>query len=259
MTAGILLFAHGLGTVDYGSMAIECARRLKQFVDLPVSVVTDLDINDDVFDSVITHSARSGGLRHWPGTDTTQQWFNVGRSDAFDLSPYDTTILIDSDFLVNSSQLELLVQDTRPFLCHRSHVNLPDAAVQYTPVGKTRTPMAWATVVKFDRSDFSRDVFDIWKMVETNYAHYAAMFGFTSRPFRNDYALTLALLLISGNEVCDEVEIKWPLINVTTGHDVVINGSQIEITYQTMVDQELKRKRISVQGQDVHMMDKRYL
>jgi len=41
MTKGILLFAFNNGTVDYYKMAVATAKRANQFLNLPVSVVTD--------------------------------------------------------------------------------------------------------------------------------------------------------------------------------------------------------------------------
>lgn len=258
MTAGIVLFAHGSGTIDYGALAVACAQRCRRFLDLPIAVVTDQDLDTSHFDHVINGSAQSGGQRHWPGTGITQEWFNVGRSRAYELTPFDTTLLIDSDYRVSSDQLLTLAASPRPFLCHRRHMDLPDARVKSTTVGKTRTPMAWATVVKFDRGEISSNIFQAWQMIQENYQHYAAMFGFRSRPFRNDYALTLALLLMSGNRILQDVEIPWPLINVTPGHDLDLDD-RVSMTYRTMIDREQKDRRISMTGLDLHVMDKRFL
>lgn len=258
MTTGLLLFAHGQGQIDYVRLAQTCADRCRRWLDLPIAVVTDHAIDASAFDHVIVQAAGSGGQRHWPGTGITQEWFNVGRSGSYDLTPFDRTLLLDSDYRVDSDQLKLLALDDRPFLCHRRHMDLPDTTVKLTAVGKTRTPMAWATVVKFDRHDFSAGVFAAWQMIEKNYTHYAAMFGFKSRPFRNDFALTLALLMMSGHAITPDVEIAWPLINITTGHDLVM-GTQVEMTYNTMVDREFKARRLSMSGLDLHVMDKRWL
>ena len=56
MTRGILLFAFQ-SSFDYISLTIKTATRLKHYVDLPISVVTDsaeLLVSSGLFDQIIT-------------------------------------------------------------------------------------------------------------------------------------------------------------------------------------------------------------
>ena len=61
MTKGVLLFAFNNGTVDYYKMAVATAKRANQFLNLPVSVVTDNTVNPDnynyTFDNVFIETA----------------------------------------------------------------------------------------------------------------------------------------------------------------------------------------------------------
>ena len=61
-------------------------------------------------------------------------------------------------------------------------------------------------------------------MVEKNYHHYANIFGFDPRKFRNDFALSIALLLANGNTIPTQCDIPWPLFNV---------DPDIKVTLQT--------------------------
>ena len=83
--------------------------------------------------------------------------------------------------------------------------------------------MWWATVVVFDKSQFSKDVFSMWQMVEQNYHHYANVFQFDGRKFRNDYALSIALLVANGNTVPEHCNIPWPLVNVEPAIEVSLD------------------------------------
>ena len=53
MTKGVLLFASNNKSVDYVKQATFLAKRIRKYMDLPTSIVTDTDIESDVFDYVI--------------------------------------------------------------------------------------------------------------------------------------------------------------------------------------------------------------
>ena len=55
MSKGVLLFAFNNESINYIKQAIFCANRIKKYLDLPVSLVTDINVTEvkDHFDSVI--------------------------------------------------------------------------------------------------------------------------------------------------------------------------------------------------------------
>ena len=110
--------------------------------------------------------------------------------------------------------------------------------------------MWWATLVIFDRTDFVRDVFDVWKMVENNYYHYANLFGFDARQFRNDFALSIALLLCNGNTIADQCNIPWPLFNV---------DKEIQVDFDGKWWLKHTTRRMCIQNTDLHIMGKQSL
>jgi hypothetical protein len=85
-------------------------------------------------------------------------------------------------------------------------------------------------------------------MVESNYQHYANVFGFDARKFRNDYALSIALLIANGNTVPEQCAIPWPLVNV---------DPNIEVTLD--VDKWSIDKEFYTSNQDLHILGKSYL
>ena len=50
---GVLLFAYNNGITDYFEMAVRTAKRVKQFLNLPVSVVTDLSTDIEKYENVL--------------------------------------------------------------------------------------------------------------------------------------------------------------------------------------------------------------
>ena len=64
MSKGVVLIANNNGTVDYVKQAIYCAGRIKKYLNLPVTLITDSEdyvskIAHDVFDKVISTDYRN--------------------------------------------------------------------------------------------------------------------------------------------------------------------------------------------------------
>ena len=259
MTTGAVIFAQGSGKINYIAIAERAARQIHQYLDLPVTLITDQPVNNPVFDQIVTASAQSGGQRHWPGTDFTADWFNIGRSRAFELSPYDTTLLLDADYWVYSDSLNLIVNSPQSFQCHSTYIGLTLKHDRTCYFGKAHVPMWWATVIKFDRNERSQDIFTSWQMIEKNYHHYASLFGFDPNPFRNDYALSLALLLMSGNQQPADVSIPWPLLNIEPGNHIELDQTRLTLTFNRVTTGELKSFKMTLNNMDIHVMDKKFL
>jgi len=244
MTIGALLFAFD-SEIKYTTMAIECARRIKQYLNIPVSLVTDAKLDVDTFDQQIIVQKPSNKNRHRGRT-----WYNFGRHNALDYTPYARTLLLDTDYMVNSKNLVTLLESNQPLLAHKTVQKVFKEKTYIETFGTKNTQMWWATVLIFDKGDFSKDVFDVWKMVEQNYYHYANIFGFDPRKFRNDYALTIALLLSNGNTIPTQCNIPWPLFNV----DI-----DIDVNYDGRWWLEHTTRRICVKNTDLHIMNKTFM
>ena len=259
MTVGALLFAFD-SEIKYTKLAVECAKRIKQYLDIPVTLVTNIKLDTDIFENQILVTKPDGkNKRYWTDTGEVTSWYNFGRNSAIDLTPYDRTLLIDIDYIVNSDSLLSLLNCTQPFLCHQyiHSANLPKC--QIVTLGSKNTQMWWATVVVFDKSVFSQDVFDCWKMVEQNYKHYANLFGFDYNNFRNDFALSIALLLANGNNIPDQCDIPWPLLTAAADIPVTYKDNTWWIEYKVHERGKLIPKKISLKNQDIHVIGKSYL
>lgn len=259
MTVGALLFAFD-SEIKYTKLAVECAKRIKQYLDIPVTLVTNIKLDTDIFENQILVTKPNGrNKRYWTDTGEVTSWYNFGRNSAIDLTPYDRTLLIDIDYIVNSDSLRSLLNCTQPFLCHQYVHNADLSKCQIITLGSKNTQMWWATVVVFDKSVFSQDVFDCWKMVEQNYKHYANLFGFDYNNFRNDFALSIALLLANGNTIPDQCDIPWPLLTADADIPVTYKDNTWWIEYKVHERGKLIPKKISLKNQDIHVIGKSYL
>ena len=101
MKRGALLFAFNNDAIDYYTMAVKTAKRINHFLNLPVTIVTDKTTpnNNYQFDKVINVAGDLSNFRD------EKIWINKGRYQAYQFSPYDETLLLDTDYLVNSDKL----------------------------------------------------------------------------------------------------------------------------------------------------------
>lgn len=243
MSTGALIYATD-GDIAYTKIAHECALRVEKYLDIPSTIVSG--------SGVVT------GNRAWADCDKPVAWSNSGRCNALNDSPYDRTLLLDADYWIASDCLTSVLRSKGHFYAHNNRMYINEQLSKIETFGTLKTPMWWATVCVFDRSEFSQDVFSAWQMIEQNYSHYANLFQFTRKPFRNDHALSMALLLANGGEYPD-CAIPWPLINVPDSCDIDLANNKWTLGYTVYENDQHKHKRITVENQDLHIMGKRNL
>lgn len=259
MKNGVLLFAHNTINYDYYSMAKHCAERVNYFLDLPVTIITDTEtFNNDTthkFDKIIfVEPNDSNQLRN-------KVWINKGRYLAYEISPYDNTILLDVDYVINSKQLLTTFDFVTDICAHNTvqYVNFYDYKQEFLSNYSHQT--FWATVITFKKTLKSKQVFDCMEMIENNYSHYGYIHNFMPTQFRNDYALTLALDIVNGHlfNHCDVI--PWNLLHVGKIHEFYKNNNSTICTDFTAVfDKTIygrtKQEYITIQDIDFHMLDK---
>ena len=257
MTRGALIFAFNNEATDYIAMARWAAQNIRRHLDIPVAVVTD-DPMAQGFDQVIYLDPEGNNSRHFSDYDATVTWHNESRVDAYDLSPWDETLLLDADYIVASDCLRTLFDLDQDFLAHRwandiTGLNDFDGLNYF---GRARMPMWWATVVSFRKTNHARHIFEIMEMVKKNWQHYRDLYGIPRATYRNDHALSIAINTVNGHTL-DHPSIPWPLSSLTPEHRLVQTSKDIyRIDYN---DSENRTKYISVSQKDFHAMGKKHL
>lgn len=259
MTRGALLFAFNTETVDYYSMAIATAKRIKHFLGLETSVITDRNTNlaqyDYQFENVFFVDSDKSN------TKNKKIWINKGRFQAYDLSPYDETLLLDTDYLINSSMLLKLFDICEDYLCPNKTLFLMRDTDQEL-VSPTSYPTLWATVILFKKTNKSKQLFESIKMIQNNYKHYAELYGMYSLQYRNDYALTIAHRIIHGHIENKTCYIPWSLVHVDQEIEVFKETNDLFNTCYKMVSSKYlngknKKQYILVKDTDFHCLSKK--
>jgi len=257
MSKGAVLFAFNSEKFDYYKMAVSTAKRIKYFLNLPTTIITDEKSNqhNQIFEKTIVIEPDRDNFRDWG------QWINKGRYMAYNLSPYDETLLLDTDYMVNSNKLLSVFDYYDDFCCHNktSFLMVPSAAQEVLSTHSFNT--LWATVVFFKKTNRAKQIFDCLEMIQKNFQHYSNLHGFVAGTFRNDYALTLALRIANGHSDNQQDIIPWNLVHV--GKNIHIyrdNDTEYNTEYTVMYDNwqrgKIRKEYITVKDFDFHVMNK---
>lgn len=246
---GVVVFAFNSSTVDYVKIADQTSRLIDTNLKLPITLITDKDADPKFnYDHVIKVDSRSGNLRTGANGELIE-WKNFDRYLAYKFSPYDTTILVDCDYLVlDDSLLKLLTNNFDYKLMHNSHGH---NGPLYQIMGTISPPFVWATLVLFNKSSLSKQYFDLVGRIQRNYAYYSTLFNCTGS-YRNDYAFAMANIILNGYNLNEHQGIPWSMFTMEGGVKL------IEIKNNFLIFRNDSTANV-VARQNVHVMDKKFL
>ena len=257
MTTGALIFAFNNKQTDYVSMAAWSAKNIHRHLGIPVAVVTDYENPLGDFDYVINAQAHGGGQRYFSDYDTNVTWHNTNRMDAYTLSPWDQTLVLDADYVVASSHLSSILKSCQDFLCYRwaQDVTGLQTFKDLNYFGNHRMPMWWATVMMFRRGNSAELLFDTMQMVRDNWTHYRNLYKNPVATYRNDHALSIALNILNGHTLCVDA-IPGTLASLTPEHRLTqLDEDSYRVDFLTPD----KKSRWIMLTQDFHAMGKQQL
>lgn len=204
MSKGVLLFAHNNEQVDYGLMAYWCATRIAKHLAVDVTLVTDLataskldSIKSDwrsAFDNIIMQESQATHTKRYGNADNQLTFHNLDRIDAYDLTPYDETILIDTDIVLQTATLSKLWGSDQDFIvCDRSTDLYGQTPDEFRWASDRSIKFYWATVFYFKKSKDSELFFNTCKWVKSNYNWLSYAYELPVSPVRNDFIWSIAL------------------------------------------------------------------
>lgn len=217
---GILMFAHNNDEIDYFKLAVVNSFLIQKHLGIEnITVVTDShsfeyakeNLGEDVINSAINNivicekdrNFKRANIRIYKDTSHTAKnlsFYNVNRCDAYDISPYDETILIDADYLVLSDTLNQCWGHNEELMMNWKWQDVMferkfDSLDRLNDLGIT---MYWATVVYFRKTSYVESFFNIVKHVKDNSQFYRDLYKWKGRLYRNDYSFSVAAHTMSG-------------------------------------------------------------
>lgn len=237
---GIVAFAVNTSTTDYVGIAQQTLRLASHTLNLPHTLITE----DYIAEYVCT------GTRYDIDSDEFVEWKNMGRNAAYDLSPYEETLVIDADYLIQDRNLLKIFESSWDYTLMRKARSLNDQPLPDL-MGVHSLPYVWATVFAFRKTDRARRFFNLVNRIQRNYHYYRELFKVESRIYRNDYAFAMADIILNGFQL-NQPSIPGPMLNVTQTIDsITVNNSSIVIKDPTTA--------YVVPRMNMHIMSKQYL
>ena len=214
------MFAHNNEEIDYLKLATINAYLIKQNCDVhDITVVTNQHsydytvgelgkefVHNAISNIVITEKDKNfkrANNRLYKDTSHTSKplpFYNVDRCDAYKISPYDETLLIDADYLILSNSLNSCWGHNNELMMNWSYQDI--MSERDDPTLKRLSPsgitMYWATVVYFRKTDFAEQFFKTVEHVRDNREYYQDVYKWPGNLYRNDYSFSVAAHMMGG-------------------------------------------------------------
>lgn len=272
MSKGIVLFAQNNHTIDYIKQAIFCAKKIKKHLNLPVALITDnknyLEETYPFYNKYIEHvitipwkECNQKRTFH-DGTMSNRklEWRNHDRSTVYNLSPFDETIVMDTDFLIGNNILSNTFTTEEDFLIYRKTTDLnydrPDAH-RFNKISDRSVDMYWATVFYFKKTEKMKIFFDLVEHIKDNWLYYRLVYQIPEVMYRNDFSFSIAIHILNGHQ-----RTSWPKVMpgrlwLTTDSDVLIKMN--DETYTFLLDKKDWQGHYNVstiKDANIHVMNK---
>jgi hypothetical protein len=212
MTKGILVFASNNSHVDYVKQAYFLAQRAKEYLGLPTTIVTDsgkylrtvYEDADTVFDNVIpvaykltdnVKAFNDGAL-----ASKRLEWKNDLRPKSYEMSPYDETLVLDTDVVISNNSFLKCFDNHHDLLMYKDCVDITgiDRGKEFETISDTSVDFYWATVIFFRKSETNKVFFDLVQHIQENWKHYSNVFQLSRSLYRNDFAFSMAIHVMNG-------------------------------------------------------------
>jgi hypothetical protein len=268
---GVLLFARNNSVLDYVKQAIFLAGRIKTYLNIPTSIVTDstdylinqLD-GESIFDEIIPIPFEDGTNKrfYFDGTLTHKRlsFKNDFRASAYDLSPYDNTLLMDTDYIISNSLFKSCFTSNENIMMFKESYDLSDTRdkTEFDFVSDCGVDFWWATVVFFKKCESSKILFDLISHVSDNWSYYRRLYQIQSPMFRNDFAFSIAIHILNGLIGENSCVAKLPGKHYyTIDKDLLVSIDDDYLSFLVERKDYLgEYLALSTKGQSVHVMNK---
>ena len=272
MKKGVVVFAHNSRQVDYALLALISGGLAKKNLQVPVSLITDESTVEwmkssniynkavEVFDKII-EIVRPVSINQRLLVDvyTTKMvpFINETRSLVWQYTPYDRTLLIDSDYLIFSDNLNQYWDVDQDIMISSAmnDVRGDRKGILDERVSETGIRLLWATTVMFTKNSRSKMFFNLVEYIQANYTYYADLFRFNPVPYRNDIAFSIAYHIMNGFQSVDKNHL--PPVLTASGRDYIFDFDLDNI--KLVVNDDLTEEKaiaVHLKNTDLHLMNK---
>jgi hypothetical protein len=269
MSKGAFLIARNNGHIDYVKQAVFLAKRIKQYLDIPVTVATDSvdylesTFGTDDFDQVIQleYTQESNTRYFFDGalSKKTASFKNNNRASVYDLTPYDETLLMDTDYIISNDLLKSCFTSKSDFLIYKKSNDIAKVRdeSEFDKISDTSVDFYWATVVFFRKTETNKTFFNLVAHIEQEWNHYRRVYQITSSLFRNDFAFSIAIHIMNGFQAGDFAQQLPGSMLYTIDRDILWQLKEDEMMFLVEKKDYLgEYTALTTVGQNIHIMNK---
>lgn len=281
---GYLLLAFGgkgLSNLNYGKLAVCCALSIKtNLKHNHITIIMDestkkwvtssvsKDVLNIAFDNIIISKEKFPSKKrlHFdsPWTTFKSEFNNQNRVLSYQYSPYDETILIDSDYILMNNDFDDIWGCNENILINHKATDLQNkqfGSREDQRISNHGIPLYWATAVYFKKSPLAEAFFNLIEYIREEYDFFQFLYGFKPGLYRNDFAFSIAVHIFNGF--------------ITNGikslpHDSIISSYQKDgiakiLSTNEMIllshspDEPWKTTLVNIKDLNVHIMNKKEL
>ena len=223
-TRGIFMFGINNANVNYVRICLLNAALVKKHLGTDVSVAVAMfdedwssltDEEQVQFEQVVNHRIsipkdlnqvevdQSMSMRVYRNTqyyETVDRFNNQLRYGAYTMSPFDETILLDCDYLIQSDSLNACWGSDHDIMINRQAARL-DGTLLKGPEWRLNNfgvRMYWATCVYFKKTELAQHLFNMVEHIRSHWGFYRQVYGIEQSLFRNDHAFSIAIHKLNG-------------------------------------------------------------
>jgi hypothetical protein len=241
---GVLLYCFNTESYRYDKIAAKTIPLLRQNLGLEITVVTN--------DETRVHLPEQEGVNYMVIENQTgnyinqKSWYNLDRHRAYELSPYEKTILLDIDYFCYSDYLLTLANTDQDFMVH-DKVHDVTGHDSYKFARNSMIPMVWATVIIFKKTPRTMAIFDMVKYVKERYSYFCDLYRIDFQNFRNDYAFAIALHQLGGFKGYETIPNRLPTLPA---------AAKVTEVSATHVSWNHQGRHGRIANNDLHVIDK---
>jgi hypothetical protein len=247
MSKGVLFVAFDSVTdqgnvLRYTEQAKISANLVRRYLKLPVGIVSDKTVAG--FDEQIIVEKPASAERHVLIGDRHESynWFNDCRRQLYNLTPWKQTLLLDTDYFLQSDTFLKCFEFDAPFQLINDVYDPTNrnSFSKYETLPNRTIPQMWATAMYWNQDAATH--FEYANMIAENYKYYARIFGYSHKQYRNDMVFSIV------SHMLPSYSMPWRMWMTGSDCDLVdASANGLKFKYDNNV--------VRVKN-DVHILDK---
>jgi len=280
---GYLLLAFGnkkMSNLNYGKLAVCCALSIKTHLKHNHTTIIMNEnakkwmynsVSEKVirtaFDNIIIAKEKfiSKKRTHFdsPWHTFKSDFDNQNRVLSYQYSPYNETILIDSDYILMNNDFDNIWGCNEDILMNHKTVDLQNNEFELKDkrISNHGIPMCWATAVYFKKSLLAKSFFELVDYIREEYNFFQFLYGFKYGIYRNDFVFSIALHILNGFTTQGIKSLPQDTMVSSYQKDKIakiINTNEI-IFHSYHPKEPWKITLVNAKGFNVHIMNKKEL